>query len=140
MSLFPRPCSRCGARVDAGGSCPRCSGASHASSCRECGALTAGGPYCGAHLPLAGEAGRLVRQPYRAHYSDPVYRWNRQRRYELAGGCCETCGDQLADSWECDHVVTLRDGGTNAVENLRVSCGRCHKAKTRTDRRRRRGA
>jgi 5-methylcytosine-specific restriction endonuclease McrA len=40
--------------------------------------------------------------------------------------------------WECDHVVALSDGGSNAEENLRCRCLGCHYPKTAHDRRARR--
>jgi len=35
---------------------------------------------------------------------------------------------------ECDHVVALSDGGSNAGENLRCRCLACHYPKTAKDR------
>ena len=86
------------------------------------------------------EAERLRRQPWRAAYSDPVYQRNRARRLELCGGRCESCGAELGPGAECDHLVPLRDGGTNVVTNLRWRCQDCHRAKTRRDRRARKGS
>ena len=71
-------------------------------------------------------------------YRDSEYRRNKKARYQLAGGRCELCGAQVGATWECDHVVPIRDGGSNLIENLRVHCVRCHREKTRADRRRRR--
>lgn len=138
MSRFARPCAACGRRAAPGQTlCAACAArAPRASSCRLCGARTAGGPWCAAH---SAEGERLARQPSRAAYRDPAYVANRTRRYELAGGRCEECGADLSEAaWECDHVVPLRDGGSNLTSNLRVRCRDCHRAKTRADRRRRR--
>ena len=137
MSRF-RVCAACGGRLVAGEPCPRCAGRRRVSSCLECGAQTDGGHYCPAHAALGGEAARLAAQPYRSHYLGAEYRRNRQLRYEFANGRCEACGNDIGDRWECDHVVPLRDGGTNMVENLRAYCLDCHKKKTRADRRARR--
>jgi len=137
MSGFARPCLSCGRRTVPGETyCERCrpGTGTRRSTCRVCGARTAGGPYCAAH---AGEALRVADQPWRAAYRDPAYRRNRAWRYEIAGGRCESCGAALPDGWQCDHVVPLRDGGTHAAHNLRVYCPACHAQKTATDRRRR---
>lgn len=99
-----------------------------------CSAPAVGGDYCAAH---SAAAERLERQPWRAGYADPEYLRSRALRWQMACGHCEECGAELGDDAECDHLVPLRDEGTNLVDNLRWRCGRCHKAKTRADRRRR---
>lgn len=137
MSVFSRPCGRCGARLAPGAAtCPVCAseGAVRRSSCRVCGALTDGSPYCAQH---SAEAERLARQPWRAGYSSPEYLANRARRLEFCQGLCEECGQDLGPGAECDHLTALRDGGTNLFENLRWRCLTCHRRKTRRDRRRR---
>ena len=137
MSGFARPCRACGRRAAPGEAlCPACAagGGLRPSSCRLCGAKTGGGPYCPAH---SAEAERLLSQPWRRAYGDPLYRRNRERRFLAAGGACEECGVTLARGWECDHLVALRDGGTHALENLRCRCPECHHSKTAADRRRR---
>jgi len=139
MSGFSRPCRACGRRSAPGEAlCPACreNGGRRPSSCRVCGARTPGGPYCAAH---SSEIERVRAQPWRAAYDDPLYRANRRLRFEQAGGRCEECGADLSGApWECDHLTPLRDSGSNLVENLRVRCPDCHRAKTRFDRRRRR--
>ena len=137
MSGFSRPCRACGRRAEPGQAlCSACAprGGPRPSSCRMCGARTGGGPYCPAHCL---EAERLQAQPWRRRYRDPEYVQGRRRRRLLAGGCCEECGVTLGPSWECDHLIPLRDGGTHAIENLRCRCPGCHKRKTGADRRRR---
>jgi len=141
MSRFARPCRVCGARSEPGRD--RCRrhllGSGRASSCRSCGARTDGAPYCAA-CAAALEAERLAAQPYRAEYSAAEYLRNRRRRYELAGGLCEVCGQPLdPQDFECHHVVALADGGDSSLANLRVTHGRpCHQALTATQRRSRR--
>ena len=82
-------------------------------------------------------AERLVAQPYRDAYSDPAYRRNRAKRYEQAGGRCESCGaplrgvlHPLGKPWQCDHHIEARRFAdprmANAVENLRCYCTDCH--------------
>lgn len=112
---FPRPCVMCGARA------------------------LPGTNRCALHpAPKQTEADRLAAAPYRRSYSSAEYRANRERRHELAGGRCEACGVRLGPGWECDHILPLKDGGTDELGNLRCRCRACHQAKTRSDRRRRR--
>ena len=130
-----RPCSRCGRSLVVGDRC-FCVGGRKAT-CADCGRTVAGGesrcPVCLARW----EAARAVRQPYRAAYSDSDYRRNRLGRYRLARGCCEMCGRPLVKGqWDCHHVIELEQGGSNAVENLRVLCRRpCHERLTAQARR-----
>jgi 5-methylcytosine-specific restriction protein A len=92
--------------------------------------------YCPVHEPQTEEAARNERMGYRKHYLTREYQRNRQHRFERARGRCENCGTHLiTGEWECDHLVTIRNGGTNALENLRVLCKPCHKLKTAVDRR-----
>jgi 5-methylcytosine-specific restriction endonuclease McrA len=97
----------------------------------------AGAEYCPAH---SAEQERLLSQPWRAGYYDPAYLRNRELAWKRAAGHCEVCGIPIARAAaECDHIVPLRDGGTNLIENLRWECVTCHRKKTRLDRRRRAG-
>jgi 5-methylcytosine-specific restriction protein A len=59
----------------------------------------------------------------------------RLRTFERAGGRCAACERKIgpADTWQCDHVVALVNGGANAEANLQVLCGWCHRAKTADD-------
>lgn len=96
------------------------------------------GNYCPDHDPVANEMVRRERQPWRKAYNDPMYRKNRQLRYDRAAGRCEECGLPVGPGqWECDHLLPLSDGGTNDYDNLRVRCLKCHREKTRISRRER---
>lgn len=137
MMQLPRTCTVCGRRGVDGRS--RCSlhldGIGRAAVCRVCGALTEGQPYCSLHTLT--EAERQARQRYRAGY-DAHYRRNRRLRFELADRRCERCGADLKAGWECHHVIPLSEEGTNALENLRVTCGGgCHPKGKRARRERR---
>lgn len=138
MTTFPRPCVVCGRRALSGTN--RC--ADHVTplptSCRVCGARTTGDRFCPEHAPT--EAERLEREPWRAGYAERAYRVNRALRYQVAGGRCEACAVTLGQGWHCDHVIPVLDGGTSAIENLRVLCRQCHNKKTRADRAARRRA
>jgi len=81
----------------------------------------------------------MATQPYRAHYSSPEYARNRKARLEYAGGRCEACGQPLVGAFEAHHVVALRDGGDDSIENLRVLHPACHHPFTRQSRRSRQG-
>lgn len=61
----------------------------------------------------------------------------RLRVWERAEGECQAgCNRKLrppVDTWECDHVVALVNGGGHRESNLRVACSWCHRAKTAED-------
>jgi hypothetical protein len=43
---------------------------------------------------------------------------------------CQDCGNQLDATFEVDHKIELRDGGSNHVSNLNAKCRNCHGQKT----------
>jgi hypothetical protein len=43
---------------------------------------------------------------------------------------CSACNMSLPYYYEVDHVIALKDGGTNDATNLRALCANCHKQKT----------
>lgn len=43
---------------------------------------------------------------------------------------CAHCGKQLPPTFEVDHKIELRNGGTNHVSNLAALCRECHGNKT----------
>lgn len=55
----------------------------------------------------------------------------RQLILERDGGCV-LCGKEWA-AFEVDHIVRVIDGGTDAPENLRTLCHRCHVARHAED-------
>lgn len=140
MTEIPKSCY-CGRRALPGS--PRCDlhqdGSGNPSSCVRCGRRTDGATYCAEHAYLAGEAGRLERQPYRRHYGSAEYLRNRELAWIRAGGHCEECGRLITrQAAECDHITPLADGGGDDLGNLEWLCeAECHHAKTREDRRRR---
>lgn len=137
MRPRPKSCTVCGRRVEDGlARCElhRSQAGTRARSCVVCGRPTMRN-YCDAHDPQLDEE-RMERQPWRKEYRDPEYRRNRQVRFERSRGRCEACGELLEPGWwDCHHVIALRDGGTNAIENLRIICDTCHKSATRQARR-----
>jgi len=56
----------------------------------------------------------------------------RRRIREQAGDCCEYCriaGDDRYVSFEIDHIVALKHGGSDDDDNLCLACGPCNRAK-----------
>lgn len=78
--------------------------------CIDCGRLIESGSRCPTHeLPR-----------------DRGARWKRLRRIVFAtkGGECWRCGGPAT---EVDHVVPIRDGGTDRLDNLRPVCSKCNR-------------
>lgn len=44
---------------------------------------------------------------------------------------CAICGADLAEGFECDHLVPWSKGGQTTLENLQALCLNCHLDKTR---------
>ena len=66
----------------------------------------------------------------------PVPRRVRLRVFNGAdGGHCRGCSRKIMAGWkwQCDHIVSLIDGGENRERNLQLLCDWCHKAKTKED-------
>ena len=62
------------------------------------------------------------------------YRWHVALRQ---GYKCAHCKELLhPDSFDCDHVQELRDGGEDVMANLSALCSNCHAKKTRSHGRR----
>lgn len=57
------------------------------------------------------------------------------RIFQAADGRCHICKRKLgpADDWECEHVIALENGGTDADSNLAPACSWCHADKTTDD-------
>jgi hypothetical protein len=43
---------------------------------------------------------------------------------------CANCKNQLDYTFEVDHTVSLENGGTNDIHNLKALCPTCHRKKT----------
>jgi len=43
---------------------------------------------------------------------------------------CGECLKSLDHTYEVDHIIALKDGGTNGVNNLKALCPHCHRKKT----------
>ena len=99
-----------------------------------------GGNRCARHpAPVVTEAERVARHPYREHYASPEYRRNRVRALERTGGFCEACYEPHGPHKEVDHILPLRDGGSDELGNLKVLCPACVRLKNRADKAGRRG-
>lgn len=66
----------------------------------------------------------------------------RARLFALAGGRCQKCTRKIpaGDDWDADHVISLANGGTNALPdsdgeggNWQVLCSYCHDDKSADD-------
>ena len=60
--------------------------------------------------------------------------WTDLRRlvFERDNGLCQLCANSgvVERATDVDHIVTLSDGGSNALANLQALCRACHEAKT----------
>ena len=60
-----------------------------------------------------------------------TYRRNRDKAMRRARWRCELRLDGcIGAASECDHIVSVADGGGHEVSNLRAACGPCHKQRT----------
>jgi 5-methylcytosine-specific restriction endonuclease McrA len=57
--------------------------------------------------------------------------------FERCGGICHICGgkiDGTREAWEEEHIIPLAMGGEDEDENRAPAHVKCHRAKTRSDR------
>jgi 5-methylcytosine-specific restriction protein A len=61
-----------------------------------------------------------------------AYRLNRDERMRRASWRCEIRleGVCILAASECDHIVSVADGGGHELSNLRAACGPCHASRT----------
>jgi 5-methylcytosine-specific restriction protein A len=61
-----------------------------------------------------------------------AYRRNRDECMRRASWRCEIRleGVCIGAASECDHIVSVADGGGHGLANLRAACGPCHKARS----------
>lgn len=45
-------------------------------------------------------------------------------------GKCAECAVPLTEKWEADHIIPLRIGGTNYIENIQILCRKCNRSKS----------
>jgi len=50
---------------------------------------------------------------------------------------CAICNADLANGFECDHLVPWSKGGQTTLENLQALCLNCHSSKTQEEAKRR---
>lgn len=58
------------------------------------------------------------------------------RVFQKFGGICPKCNRKLSqiNSWQCDHIIALVNGGQNRESNLQPLCtSPCHSQKTKAD-------
>lgn len=46
---------------------------------------------------------------------------------------CAKCKNKLTEAWHCDHVVPLRDGSNDFIDNIEILCPNCHQIKSNTE-------
>ena len=46
---------------------------------------------------------------------------------------CKGCSNMLDECYEIDHVICIKDGGSNEENNLQALCPNCHRKKTNND-------
>jgi hypothetical protein len=46
---------------------------------------------------------------------------------------CAKCLNRLGRVWAADHIVALRNGGTNSLDNCQILCPACHAEKTQDE-------
>lgn len=61
--------------------------------------------------------------------------WSHSDLVEVAknqhpGYCCNICKQLLPEKWHGDHIVPLREGGSNHLSNCQVLCPNCHTLKS----------
>ena len=66
----------------------------------------------------------------RARYSRQSWKRLRRAVFERDNYRCTVC-QRFGQRLECDHIVPVERGGTDAMSNLRAICRPCHMAKTR---------
>ncbi len=82
------------------------------------------------------EQGRIRRRRRGPRYYDTA-RWKRLRKMVLARDplCVMCLAEGRTEPSTCvDHIVDLKDGGTNRKDNLQGLCDSCHNRKTATKR------
>lgn len=102
-------------------------------------------PYCWSVVPAGRpcpcrdrDAQRRLAEPWRSSYGKREYMRNRQAAIARQHGRCMDCGEVCAEwdgsSWrtqrlggEVDHVIPLRNGGSNDASNLALRCKYCHR-------------
>ena len=61
----------------------------------------------------------------RAKVSDKL----KKQVIDRAEGCCEYCKSQIRfspNSFEIDHIIPIRQGGMNQLENMALACPQCN--------------
>ena len=85
---------------------------------------------CGSISKAIKDAEKLSRK------TSKKYRWHVAHRQ---GYKCAHCNELLhPDSFDCDHISELQDGGEDEMKNLQCLCCCCHAKKTRSHGRRKR--
>lgn len=52
-----------------------------------------------------------------------------ERQFNLQSGCCYYCGISVLNNFQVDHFIPLSRGGSNAADNIVISCPKCNFSK-----------
>ena len=90
-----------------------------------------------AHEYVCGSISKAIKDAEKlSRKTSKKYRWHVAFRQ---GYKCAHCKELLhPDSFDCDHVAELQDGGEDVMANLQCLCCCCHAKKTRSHGRRKR--
>jgi ribosomal protein S27AE len=83
----------------------------------------------GYHFDLSLVSTSIIATKHRSGISGTT----RTKVIHASGGVCAECGAE-SESLEIHHITPLKDGGTNAVDNLEALCHDCHLKKHSPDR------
>lgn len=78
---------------------------------------------------------RSVKEWVGASDDSPVPPRVRLRVFDAKGGRCHSCKRKIAagETWTCEHMKALINGGKNRESNLDITCGWCLPAKNAAD-------
>ena len=83
------------------------------------------------HLRYRGEVASVVGERLRLYVQKVKRsRFDATNILRKQHGKCKTCGIDLDEDWDLDHVQRLADGGQDTEENIVALCLTCHQEKT----------
>lgn len=84
--------------------------------------------YHAAH-PQVARMARRIRRGRKKQAGGTFTAADLELQYKSQRGLCWHCGNSLGDTWHADHLVPLSRGGSNAPENIVISCPQCNLSK-----------
>jgi 5-methylcytosine-specific restriction endonuclease McrA len=98
-----------------------------------CGCARGRTPYRSAAKRAQSAVGVLNRRARREAAGGKFTAAQIQRLYGLQRGKCAGCACSLGDAYHRDHIVSLKQGGTNDILNIQLLCGPCNVRKHAKD-------